>query len=109
MRDVLNQREVDALLSAVEGGQVDLDEVTEEPESEEVAVYDFRRPERFTKESVRALEALHENFARSLGASLSTFLFSMADFLMRVFRAAVMGYPSVWAGALFWLSIGPFR
>src|SRR5205085_10818978 len=39
-----------------------------------IAAYDFKRPERVSKDQMRALEALHESFAGSFGASLSGFL-----------------------------------
>ncbi len=36
--------------------------------------YDFRRPDQIGKDQLRAIHLLHENFARSLGSSLSAFL-----------------------------------
>lgn len=38
-----------------------------------VRVYDFRRPDRFSKEQLRALYMIHENVARGLGTALSAF------------------------------------
>src|SRR4051794_5544453 len=40
----------------------------------DVQVYDFKRPERVSKDQMRALEALHEGFGRNLGAALSGYL-----------------------------------
>src|SRR5579872_3495350 len=37
-------------------------------------LYDFRRPDRIAKDQLRAIHLLHENFARSLAASLSAYL-----------------------------------
>lgn len=37
-------------------------------------VYDFRRPDKFSKEQLRTLHMLHETFARHAGTSLSAFL-----------------------------------
>jgi len=78
MPDVLNSRDIDALLVAVDRGAVDL---AGEPADDElaVAVYDFRRPERVSKDHLRALEGLHEGFARTLGGSLSTFMRAIVD------------------------------
>ncbi|NJS35739.1 MAG: hypothetical protein HC765_03760, partial [Brachymonas sp.] len=39
-----------------------------------VRPYDFKRPERVSKDQMRALQTLHESFARNFGASLSGFL-----------------------------------
>lgn len=48
----------------------------EHPQRPEAApqVYDFRRPDRIAKDQLRAIHLLHENFARSLAASLSAYL-----------------------------------
>ena len=81
MSDVLDQSEVDALLAAVDTGAV-----TPQKESAptvfgakgksqlEVQVYDFKRPERVSKDQMRALEALHEGFGRNFGAAISGYL-----------------------------------
>ena len=82
MVDALDQNEIDALLSAVEdedessanGGQAG--GFTAEG-SGAVRPYDFKRPERVSKDQMRSLETLHESFARSLGALLSGFLRTM--------------------------------
>jgi len=85
MAEVLNQNEVDALLAAVDSGQVAAAETTPAsrvfshgkkpgvPEAE-VRPYDFKRPERVSKDQMRALENLHEGFSRNFGAALSGFL-----------------------------------
>ena len=41
--------------------------------------YDFKRPERVGKEQMRALQSLHEGFARNFGASLSALLRTIAE------------------------------
>lgn len=84
MADVLDQAEVDALLSAVDsgaGGTTAEPEVPSrtKPRSQDVRTYDFKRPERVSKDQIRALEAIHENFARNFGASLSNFLRTIVE------------------------------
>jgi len=80
MADVLEQSEIDALLAAVESGaeidQGDADQQADASRSRppNVRTYDFKRPERVSKDQVRALEAMHEGFSRNFGASLSGFL-----------------------------------
>jgi len=41
--------------------------------------YDFKRPERVGKEQMRALQSLHDGFARNFGASLSAMLRSIIE------------------------------
>src|SRR5688500_20071133 len=87
LADVLDQSEVDALLAAVDNGQVsssgggsgggDSSSQVFGPgggAQADVQVYDFKRPERVSKDQMRALEALHEGFGRNLGAALSGYL-----------------------------------
>jgi flagellar motor switch protein FliM len=93
MADVLDQSEVDALLAAVDAGSVD----TSDPlspraarVSKEVHTYDFKRPERVSKEQMRALEGIHDAFARNFGASLSGFLRTIVE--VRVATAEQLTY-----------------
>lgn len=82
MSDVLDQSEVDALLAAVDTGNIPQAPAEVAPPQifgkakgdVEVQVYDFKRPERVSKDQMRALEALHEGFGRNFGAALSGYL-----------------------------------
>lgn len=72
MSDILNQNEVDALLAAVDKGNVEVELEVPETHRKGVSVYDFKRPERVSKDQLRALTALHESFARNVSANLSS-------------------------------------
>jgi len=82
LTDVLDQSEVDALLAAVDTGDVGAAQSSAPQQffgvrgktPIDVQVYDFKRPERVSKDQMRALEALHEGFGRNLGAALSGYL-----------------------------------
>ena len=80
MADVLDQSEVDALLAAVDTGQVQQPDASPQvfgsrgTQQSDVQLYDFKRPERVSKDQMRALEALHEGFGRNFGAALSGYL-----------------------------------
>ncbi|MFK7760482.1 MAG: flagellar motor switch protein FliM [Phycisphaerales bacterium] len=95
---MLDQNEIDSLLSAV-----DDDDIVEEPsqisifsrtrkdlENVEIRQYDFKRPERVSKDQMMALETLHEAFARNFGASLSGFLRTIVE--VRVAACEQMTY-----------------
>ncbi len=98
MTDVLDQSEIDALMSAVTEGEVD--EPTQQAQifsrhrrdldDVEIKDYDFKRPERISKDQMRALQTLHEAFARNFGASLSGFLRTIVE--IRVATAEQMTY-----------------
>src|SRR3954454_3788938 len=89
MSDVLEQSEVDALLAAVDTGQMDSSSrdsgmhvfgrggATSTPL--DVHVYDFKRPERVSKDQMRALEGLHEGFGRNFSVALSGYLRTIVE------------------------------
>lgn len=72
--DVLSQSEIDELLSALSTGVVSAEEMKVEQKQRKIKVYDFKRPDKFSKDQIRTLYMLHENFARLLNTYLSAHL-----------------------------------
>lgn len=76
--EVLSQNEIDALLSAISSGEMDADELKQDEKAKKVKTYDFKRALRFSKDQIRSLTRIHENFARLLttfySARLRTFV-----------------------------------
>lgn len=76
--EILSQNEIDALLSALSTGEMDADELMKEEAVRKVKVYDFKRALRFSKDQIRSLTRIHENFARLItnffSAQLRTFV-----------------------------------
>lgn len=64
--EVLSQSEIDALLAALSTGEMSAEELKKEEEGKRVKVYDFKRALRFSKDQIRSLTRIHENFARLL-------------------------------------------
>jgi flagellar motor switch protein FliM len=64
---VLSQEEIDGVFKKMRDDAADGSGQKAQP-------YDFRRPDRIAKDQLRAIHLLHENFARSLAASLSAYL-----------------------------------
>ena len=85
--DTLEQNEIDALLNAIDSGEVEQESIQGQifsrhrrrGEAVEVRPYDFKRPERVSKDQMRALQTLHESFARNFGAALSGFLRTIVE------------------------------
>lgn len=79
MADILSQEEVDALLAAVSEGEVPVEQ-PEQPQQKHVHVskYDFKRPERISKEQFRGFQTLSELFARDLSTALGGSLRAVA-------------------------------
>ncbi len=72
-KEVLSQGEIDSLLAALMSGDVP-QETIEAKEHKKLKLYDFRRPNKFTKEQLRTLQVMHEGFARLLTNFLSGYL-----------------------------------
>jgi flagellar motor switch protein FliM len=73
----LSQWEIDALLNDMPGeGALMPDQASgirrERGSSAAIKAYDFRRPDKFSKEQWATLQSIHEHFARMLGASFSS-------------------------------------
>jgi len=77
--DVLSQSEIDKLLSALSDGSVSAEEVKADEEQKKVKTYDFKRPDKFSKDQIRTLFMLHESFSRLLNTYLSTHLRTMVN------------------------------
>ena len=76
--DVLSQNEIDSLLEALSTGSVDMDAMRE-GEQKESKLYDFRRPDKFSKDQLRAIQMIHESFTRQLTTTMSTMVRSMVS------------------------------
>ncbi|MCH7908395.1 MAG: flagellar motor switch protein FliM [Candidatus Hydrogenedentes bacterium] len=75
MADILSQDEVDTLLAAVSEGDIDEDlPVQASGDQHLLTTYDFRRPERVSKEQLKGLQSLFEAFAREISIVLPSFL-----------------------------------
>lgn len=64
--EVLSQHEIDSLLSALSTGEMDAEKLKKEEKEKRVRAYDFKRALRFSKDQIRSLGRVHENFSRLL-------------------------------------------
>lgn len=66
VEEILSQNEIDELLTAISSGEMNAEELKQEKEEQRVQVYDFKRALRFSKDQIRSLARIHENYARLL-------------------------------------------
>ena len=64
--EVLSQSEIDALLSALSSGEMDANQLKQEESERKVRVYDFKRALRFSKDQIRSISRINENYSRLL-------------------------------------------
>jgi len=94
MSDILSQEEVDALLSAVSAGDLgssasdnsrqssassSSSEVAPVVDERAVQIYDFRRPDRVSKDQMRTLQNLHEGYARLFSTTMTSYLRTLVE------------------------------
>lgn len=79
VEEILSQNEIDALLSAITSGEMDAEELKKEEEEKRIRVYDFKRALRFSKDQIRSIGRIHENYARLLTTFFSSHLRSYVD------------------------------
>ena len=87
MADALEQNEIDALLASVGDEEAPSEpadahgalEIPEMPRAEAAQPYDFKRPERVSKDQIRAIGSIHEVFARNFGVTLSGLMRTIVD------------------------------
>ncbi len=68
MHDILSQEEIDLLIRAASEPDLELETTASDQED---PVYDFSRPNKFSKEHLRALHRIHEQFSRTYSGYMS--------------------------------------
>jgi len=90
MSDILSPEEIEALLSSLEseakitkdapnegrnsGGRFSSRHAEKSESTKEYQLYDFRRPDKLSKEQVRTIKMLHESFSRHAASAFATLL-----------------------------------
>lgn len=77
MTEVLSQEEIDQLLTAINAGETEPEDFRPATDTRKIKIYDFKRPDKFSKEQIRTVSIMHETFARLTTTSLSANLRSM--------------------------------
>ncbi|AGZ82315.1 flagellar motor switch protein FliM [Campylobacter fetus] len=81
MADILSQEEIDALLQVVDedGDAVVADTTPHQEDQKQVVIYDFKRPNRVSKEQLRAIKGIHDKLARNLASQISSIMRSIVE------------------------------
>ncbi|MGL6174621.1 MAG: flagellar motor switch protein FliM [Cellulosilyticaceae bacterium] len=74
MSEILSQSEIDELFKALNAGEIAVEDIKEESHKKVVKAYDFTRPAKFSKEQLRTLEIIFDNYARLISTYLSGYL-----------------------------------
>ncbi|MBQ4226142.1 MAG: flagellar motor switch protein FliM [Oscillospiraceae bacterium] len=73
MADVLSQKQIDELLNSFnQQGDKAFEEIEEN--TEKIKVYDFKMPKKFTKEQLKVIESIFENYSRVLSSYITSLM-----------------------------------
>jgi flagellar motor switch protein FliM len=64
--EVLSQDEIDQLLTAIAAGDIEKEDFRPASDNQKIRIYDFKRPDKFSREQIRTMSILHETFARNI-------------------------------------------
>ncbi|KAA3663011.1 MAG: flagellar motor switch protein FliM [Calditrichaeota bacterium] len=78
MAEILNQNEIDALLSEIDFGEA-IDEQVPEKKKRQISIYDFRHPNLISKDHLRMLQMVHERFCQLLENYLTSKLRTLVN------------------------------
>ena len=81
MADILSQEEIDALLEVVDDDDASesIGEKSKKEEQQQVIIYDFKRPNRVSKEQLLAIKGIHDKLARNLASQISSVMRSIVE------------------------------
>lgn len=81
MAKILSQDEIDALLTTVSSGESDSGAASQfhDEKLRSIVAYDFKHPNRVSKDQIRTLENMHDNFAGHFASALSSVMRTVAD------------------------------
>ena len=74
MADILSSEELDTLLTAVDDGEVGVSSGKANRREKRVSGYDFKKPNRFSRDQLRVLQYMHKNAAQLMSSNLSSAL-----------------------------------
>ena len=78
MAEILSQSQIDALLNAARSGEP-LGEPENKSEEKKYRKYDFKSPRKFTKDRLKMLDGIFENYARSINSRINGLMRSTCE------------------------------
>ncbi|MEG2429161.1 MAG: flagellar motor switch protein FliM [Oscillospiraceae bacterium] len=74
MAEVMTQKQIDELLGNLQSGETDIKDIKDDDKGKQYKEYDFRTPKRITREQIKLLDSIFENFARLFALQISSLM-----------------------------------
>jgi len=78
MTEVLSQDEINQLLTAINASKPESEDIRPPADKRKIKIYDFKRPDKFSREQIRTISMIHDVFARLSTTYLTAQLRSIA-------------------------------
>lgn len=72
MAEVLSQAQIDALLGSLQGNGTTIEEIEKEEPEKKVRKYDFNSPKKFTKDKLKIVGSIFDNYARMTTSQINS-------------------------------------
>ena len=79
MAEVLSQSQIDALLNAARSGEMDLAASAEKTTEKKYRKYDFYSPRKFTKDRMKMISGIFENYTRVINSRINGLLHTTCE------------------------------
>lgn len=74
MSNILTQSQIDDLLNSVQGGGMNETQLEEEVSTKKIKKYDFHTPKKYTRDRLKLIFSIYENYARVISSYLTSLL-----------------------------------
>ncbi len=71
MAEVLSQSQIDALLNSLQGSDEPINEIDKKANDAKYRKYDFYSPKKFTKDKLKILKSIFDNYSRMAGSQIN--------------------------------------
>lgn len=72
MAEVLSQSQIDALLNSLQGNDEPIEEIEKKDNETKYRKYDFYSPKKFTKDKLKILKSIFDNYSRIAGSQINS-------------------------------------
>ncbi len=72
MAEILSQSQIDALLNSLQGTDEPIDEIEKKESEIKYRKYDFYSPKKFTKDKLKILKSIFDNYSRIAGSQINS-------------------------------------
>jgi flagellar motor switch protein FliM len=79
MAEILSQSQIDELLNNLNSGEIDIKEIESQSKEKKIKEYDFRSPKKITKEIIKLMNSIFENYCRMMSSNLTSILRTSCD------------------------------